>query len=384
VNDELLHFPERRRHLSPEEAQFAADCVLAVPIRERTEKASALQLEDPETILTLIGRLWERMETSPTTIRDDAEFFYRFLERPRRPIGLFDEREYFLGEFALIAGSACRALSRRKEARLWFDRAGIWFLHVVHELPQLARVAYQRLTVRMEERQIEQVMELLPALSESFVELEMGEAALKCRFIEGAVLIETGKLREAVEVFRDISKRGEQFRNEKLLASAYVNLAQVHSALGESEEAMAEVHKAAPLLRRLNDRIALGKLQWGLADLLRKQGQVDCDTGNLERGKIRLASAIETYRTAQKEFAEIGMKADVAALHLVIADLLLDVGHDHQARREIHAALPVIDELELASEGFAALSLLRKSLSNHSINRQALRDLHGYFEDQDS
>ncbi len=235
----------------------------------------------------------------------------------------------------------------------------------------------------MEERQLEEVMKLLPTLSESFVKLEMAEAALKCRFLEGAVLNETGRLREAVEVYRDISQKAERFRNEKLLTLAHVNLAQVHSALGESEEAMVEVRKAAPLLRRLNDRIALAKLQWGVADLLRKQGQVDCDTGNLERGKSRLASAMETYRAAQKEFAEIGMKADVAALHLVIADFLLDTGHDHQARREIHAALPVIDELELASEGFAALSLLRKSLSNHSINRQALRDLHGYFEDRD-
>jgi len=383
VDDEPLHFPERRRRLSPEEAQFAADCVLAVPVSEREGKASELQLEDPETILTLIGRLWERMEGSPATIRDDAEFLYRFLENPKRPIGLFDEREYFLAELALIAGTACRHLSRRKEARLWFDRAGIWFLHVVHDLPQLARVAYQRLTVRMEERQIEQVMELLPALSESFVKLEMKEAALKCRFIEGAVLIETGEVQKALDVFQEISQKAEPFGNEKLVASAYVNLIQLHASLGESQEALAIVHKAAPLLRRLNDRIALAKLQWGVAELLRKQGQVDCDIGNLERGKIRLASAIETYRTAQKEFAEIGMKADAAALHLVIADLLLDAGHDPQARWEIQAALPVIDELELASEGFAAYSLLRKSLENHSINRKALRDLHGYFEDRD-
>ncbi len=77
---------------------LAAERVLATPISERAEKASDRQLEDPDTILTLIGRLWERMETSPITIRDDAEFFYRFLEKPKRPIGLFDEREYFLGE----------------------------------------------------------------------------------------------------------------------------------------------------------------------------------------------------------------------------------------------------------------------------------------------
>ncbi len=43
----------------------------------------------------------------------NAEFFYRFLEQPRRSVGILDEREFFLGEMALIGGTACRLLSRR-------------------------------------------------------------------------------------------------------------------------------------------------------------------------------------------------------------------------------------------------------------------------------
>ncbi len=35
----------------------------------------------------------------------------------------------------------------------------------------------------------------------------------------------------------------------------------------------------------------------------------------------------------------------------------------------------------MAPEGMAALSLLRESARRQEINRQALRDLHGYFED---
>ena len=38
--------------------------------------------------------------------------------------------------------------------------------------------------------------------------------------------------------------------------------------------------------------------------------------------------------------------ADVAALHLVLADLLLERGEELEATREIVAALPVIDELQ--------------------------------------
>ena len=35
----------------------------------------------------------------------------------------------------------------------------------------------------------------------------------------------------------------------------------------------------------------------------------------------------------------------------------------------------------MVPEGVAALSLLRESVRHQKINRQALRDLHGYFED---
>ena len=75
------------------------------------------------------------------------------------------------------------------------------------------------------------------------------------------------------------------------------------------------------------------------------------------------------------------MRADVAAVHLVIADLLLENGQDKQAEWEIRQALPIIDEYKLVPEGFAALTLLRESLRRQKIDRQALRNLHGYFEE---
>ncbi|HEV2065135.1 MAG TPA: hypothetical protein VGS00_11370, partial [Thermoanaerobaculia bacterium] len=125
--------------------------------------------------------------------------------------------------------------------------------------------------------------------------------------------------------------------------------------------------EATPLLRQFNNRIDLAKLQWGLGALLRGQGKI--------------AEAIEAYRVAQKEFAELEMRADIAAIQLVVADLLLATGQPQQAEWEIRAALPVIEEYELVPEGYAALSLLRESLRRRQIDRQALRDLHGYFRD---
>lgn len=366
MSSNVVLFP--RRPISSEQARLAAETWLSVPREDRETKARELFLDDPETVLEVLLLLPSRLETLPAAVRDDAEFVYRFLERlPEKDAGrfLFDERAFCLGEAARIAAVACRHLSRRNEARLWLDRADAGFRRSVHSEAYLAKVGYQRLALYTEERRFREVMELLPWLVESFEKSELPEDALKCRYLEGQVLIETGQLEEAATLFRDVVRRAETLGNGKLIGSAYVNLIQVYGRLSRAEEAVAVSKVAVPLLQALNNRIDLAKVHWGLGMLFHAQGNP--------------SAAVEAFRAAQGEFTEIGMRADVAALHLVVADLLLENGQEKQARWEIQAALPAIDELSLVPEGVAALALLRQSLQNPRINRQALRDLHGYF-----
>jgi tetratricopeptide (TPR) repeat protein len=360
----VLRFPLRAG--SSEEARAAARRILEASFPDRLSRAADLQIEDPETLLALGAFLRQQLDAKPAVARDEAEFLYRFIEKPKRAIGLFDERDYFLGEFALIAGTACRQLSRRDEARLWFDRAEASFRHTASSVAELSRLAYQRLALRMEERQIDAVLELAPPLADTFEKLSLPEDALKCRFLEGLALMESDQLSQSIDIFQDICRGAERLNNEKLLGSAYANLTHVHGLMGDSEKAIEASRKAIPVLRKLDDRVALAKVQWGLAALLREIGQIP--------------AAIEAYRLAQQEFQQIGMRADIAALSLVVADLLLEVGRDQEARGEILSALPVIDELKMVPEGMAAQSLLRESIRQQGINRQALRDLHGYFD----
>jgi tetratricopeptide (TPR) repeat protein len=306
------------------------------------------------------------MTASPGAVRDEAEFFYRFLERPRRVIGLFDERDYFLGELAMLAGTACRFVSQRQEAWLWFDRSESFFRHTVNAVGDLSRLGYQRLAERMEERQIDAVLELLEPLVQSFEHLGRFEDALKCRFLEGMALIETDEAAAAIRVFEEVSRRALELGIPRLVGEAHVNLIHAHGMLGEAEAAVEASRRAVPILQKLDDRIALGKVHWGLGILLRESG--------------KLQGAIEACRAAQAEFESIGMRADIAALNLVVADLLLETGREVEAQKAVAAALPVIAELNMAPEGMAALSLLRESSRRQEINRQALRELHGYFE----
>jgi tetratricopeptide (TPR) repeat protein len=361
----VLRFPSRA--IAPEEVESSADRILAAPLAGRAARAEELRLEEPDVLLSLASRLGRLRETSPLTVRDEAEFVYRFLLAPNRPIGLFDEREYFLAEFALIAGTACRHLSRRDEARLWFDRSEAGFLHTMNAVADQSRVAYQRLALRMEERNLEAVLELVPVLVQSFQKLVMPEEELKTRFLEGLALMESERLAEAIEVFLRICREAETLGSERLLASAYANLTHIYGMQGDAERAIEASRHAIPVLKRLDDRIALAKVQWGLATLLRQTGQ--------------LSASMEAYRSAQQDFERIGMRADVAALHLVIADLLLELGQEATATQSVLEALPVIQELNMVPEGMAALQLLRDSLREQRINRPALRELHGYFEE---
>ena len=368
MTDTVRHF--RRRRLSREEGERYAQRVLLTPISERLDKVPALHLDDPEMLLSLLGVLARTCESCPADVLDEASFLYKYLEGlqvryPADPI-LHDEREWYLGEAARVAGTAARFLARRDEAREWLDLSEAWFLATENSAGNVARVTYQRLALRTEERDFSGVLKLLPHLIANFERMSMADDALKGRFLRAAILKEVNRLAEAVEAYGEVIKEAEKLRNESVLATAFVNLALTHCATGNADEAAALAAKASPLLQRLKNHVMLAKLQWTVGFLLRSKGD--------------LPAAIEAYRSAQRGFASISMHADVAAVHLVLADLLLDTGQAGQAEWEIRSALPVIDEYKLVPEGIAALSLLRESVRRRQIDRQALRSLHGYFE----
>ena len=367
MRGEIVRFPWRAKALSESEARRSAEKTLSVSREGRRERAIELHLEDPELLLTVCELLHSKLESEPPLVRAEAEFFFRFLERPRRAIGSFDEREYYLGEFGMLAGTACRLLALRDESRFWFDHAEINFVLAQNPSAHIARLAYQRLALQAEEREFDRLLEFAPLWSATLAQLGLEEEALKCGFLEAVAFKETERYGEAKRILQDLIDRARGLRNEKLAAIASENLLQIYAFEGNVEAATAIAADTVPILQRLNNRVGLAKLQLALGFLL--------------RGQARVLDAIAAYRAAQREFREIGMRADVASTHLVLADLLLDAGQGPQAEWEIRAALPVIDELKLVPEGIAALSLLRESLRRRQIDRQALRSLNGYFEE---
>jgi tetratricopeptide (TPR) repeat protein len=368
VTGEIVQFPSAPKSVPPEVGRELAERILSVQ-REDRRRIADLGLEQSEVYLSLCLILDSQLESAPSVVLAEAEYFYELLQGKESSAFnfLFDEHDYYCGEFAILAGTSCRMLGRREEAHDWFDRADVEFLATSNAIGDVARTAYQRLAVKIEERKFDQVLTLAPGLGDVFSRLHASESALKTRCLLAVALQETERREEALELYRSIAKDAESLASARVLSSAWVNITQILALQGKAEEALQSASHASGFLRTTGFRSDVGKLQLGIAYLLRNAG--------------KRAEALEAYRSSQREFSALGMRADVAAVHLVIADLLLELGQEAQAEWEIRAALPVIDELKMVPEGVAALSLLRESVRRRKIDRQALRDLHGYFDE---
>lgn len=370
--DNMGELEDLRERLSimSEDGRKTAEHILAIPIHERAQLNPHLRFSDPEMLLALRSILDFQIESAPRKTRDEARWAYETLFNEPCHFFPLDVRDHYLGELSLLAGTAARFLGDQDGARTWFNRSETWFLLTVNPTIGILRIACQRLMVKVEQREFDEVIVLAGPLRETFLRAGDREHALKCRYLEAVCLKEMDRLAQSLEIFEAVVEEAKAIGSERILSPALVSIIQIHSELGDTDKAFALTLAAAPVLRESKNRVSLAKLQWGLANLLRQTG--------------RLAESIGAFRSAQHEFQEIGLRGDVAAVHLILADLLLETDQERQAEWEIRAALPIIDELKMVPEGFAAMSLLRESLRRRSIDRQALRSLHGYFEELSS
>jgi tetratricopeptide (TPR) repeat protein len=358
----ILQFRQstRRKALSSVEAGAIADRYLAAPLAERSDEFVAATLEDPDVILAALSRLRGVADGSPRTVVAEAIGIYQWL-LDKDSLGLFDERDYFLGESALLAGSALRLLGRRDDAELWLDRAEAAFRHIVNPAPQLANISYARLTLHYDCRRFERALELLPSLTQSFTKLGMEREAMKCRFLEAMSLKNLSRSVEALKSLQAMAADPALLKDNGMHGLVLLNLGDLSTQSGQTREGVSLYQQALPLLQRSNQAFAVAHLKGLIAETMRADGN--------------LTAAVECFRGAIADYAGLEMVTWVAYLRIVLAETLIALDRNREAEWEILSALPTIEEQKMVPDGFAAVGLLRESVSRREADPSALRDL---------
>ncbi len=305
------------------------------------------------------------MEGSAQQVFDEAVALYKAVAASSG-LGAFDDKDYFLGDTALLVATASRVLGKRAETEIWLDRSEAGFRNTVNAGPLLAGVAYQRLALRCETGRYEDVIELAPMLAVSFSRLKMGREHAKCVFLEGLALKQCGRHEVAASRFESLNNDALASLDPGLTGLAMVNLADIYAAAGSDDQAITAYSQAIPMLTRAGRPAALAHLKGVVGETLRRQG--------------RLSAAVEAYREAIADYEGLKMATWVAYLRIVLAQTLLEASQPREAEWQILAALPTIDEQKMVPEGYAAVALLRESVRQRKTDQHALGELRQYLQ----
>lgn len=366
----LLRFPGRFRSisLSPGEAEASAATYLATPPEGRTFEVVAGNLGHPDVLFAVCRQLRGQLNTSPVTVAFESVSAYEWIKQSSGKVGLFDERDYFLGESAFLAGEASRQLGRRADALRWLDRAEAGFRHTMNSAPGLANVAYARLAIRFEMAEYEDVAELAPSLRASYERLAMDREQAKCCLLEATALKQCGRVDEALKVL-DYATRLEALGQDRSLH------ARLLAEIGDINQLSGRVEAAIGYFRAASSLLEGSELSSASADLKLFAGAAYWKSD-------RFAAAAEAFRAAQADFRELNMTTRLAYVSVFMADALLRAGRPREAEWEILQALPTIEEQRMVPEGFAAVALLRESVKQRKADPNALRELREHLQKQ--
>ncbi len=363
----ILRFPVpslRPAERSVEEAAFLSEALLRIDASERTD-FDWETLRDGNVCQSVLASLKNVLNSDPVRVGSEASSIHSALSRLPIRVGLFDEKDYFLGEFALLAAQATRLVGQFENSEHWLDISEASFCHTLNAPASILRVAYARLVVRYDMRRFSEVLSLLPSVAAGYERLGMAEDLVKANFLEAVTLKETGERSAAFERFSLLLEKLMPAQSV-LRSLALTNIAEEHGQRGNHDLALHTYQKALSSLDPTQTSMASAQLKGSIGATFRVTGQ--------------LVPAIDCLRASIEEFVALGMLARVASLRIVLAEVLLAAGRDREAEWEILAALPAIEEQKMVAEGFAAVGLLKESVGRRRTDAGALRELNSALQ----
>lgn len=355
----ILNFPSvRRTPLSLVEARALVAKVLDVENSEISLGED--EFLDADFLAALSDGLRKIRDSNPSQVSSQAVSAYLRINASET-FGVFDERDYFLGEFAFLAGGAFRLMGKREDATVWLNRSEGHFRHTVDPAAGLAGVAYARVALSFDMGRYDRVVEEIGLVRESFSRLSLRREKAKCFLLEAVAQKQLGQHSIALASLSEAASSLDVTADCSLLSRVFVETGDVYQLQGQRGLAIAFFEKAATLI--VADEVSI----FG-ADL-------KVFIGGAYRDDHRFDVALKAFRSAQQDFCELHLQTRATYLRLLCADVLLRMNRPREAEWEILAALPVIDEQRMVPESLAALGLLRESVRQRRTDADALSQL---------
>ena len=338
---------------------------LETDLQNRTVDYRRNHLSDIDVLIAICAKLADERDRSPARVAAEATDAYEFVHSVPN-LGIFDDRQFALGELAHLAGGANRFLGNRSATELWLCRAESAFRHTVNPTPALTQVAYTRLALFYDMGRHEEVLELLPEITRGFTELGMPRDAAKSKLFEAMTLKALRRTSEAEIQLESLLDDVAVKQDTALYARILVDLGDTQQLSGKPEQAIRSFERALPLLKATQQPMAVADLQLVVASTYRNSG--------------RLPDAASAFGEAKASFAGLGMRANVAYVSVLRAETLLSLGRNSEADLEVLGALPTIEEQKMVPEGFAAVALLKESARRRKTDPNALRELREHLQ----
>ncbi len=334
---------------------------LRSPAGDRSAQVTLNLVSDLESLFAICALLREERNSFPEKVSEDAVSFFQLLESHTEIGAAGDERSFFLSQLAITVAVSLRWTGEMERSAEWLQIAEWHNKRTI--VPELGRaeVDFNRLVGLQEQGRCAEVVDALHELQPRMRALGMVTCLAKSEILLSDCLKLLGFVEESVAPLKRGLGSSAFVGRPVLRAVALLFLADSYTILGRLVEADGCLRIAASILQRHEGPTAVAHLSLVAGERYRKSSK-------LER-------SLNAYTAARVTYEKLGLATLAAYARLLVAEVLLALGRESEAKAEVIAALPAIERAGLLAKGAAALVLLRESIRRECLDAKSVRDL---------
>lgn len=310
--------------------------------------------------------LRERQPMHALVVADAAIAIADQLGTERYPQPLIDEMR---GDSWHERANVLRYLGRHPEALDALDIADRAYAASPVAVYWTAIVEYSRAVIFLETGKLDEAVRLARKSARIFRQFGEDERYVHAKILEGAILFDHSRFREARELFLSLLDVAKRLGDAASLARLYLNIANCQLRLNELSSADSYFTRALSLYEALGLETERIRTRWNI-------GCLRIAAGDTAEGLARL-------REARREFEALGARTDAALVTLDIAEVLLAAGTVAGATEAAELCSDLVSNFTavgMTGNALTALAFLQEAFATDAATPQLIRHVREYLE----